>query len=267
MRTFWKLTAISMQSHLYYRTSFFINLLSPVALLGGQYLLWAALYAQQEGGAIGGMERAEMFTYILLAFAMSNLLNWAGENTLAREIKTGLVAARCVRPAFFLTQYMAQMLGTLLTQGAVNLLLVFAGFACFGKYMTVPSVSALVAFVPCLLLAVALRLLMIDVFSLLCFFTTGYLGIAWTRAALFDFFSGAMIPVVLFPGWLKTAACCTPFPYMLQVPVAVLLGQETVAGFGMLGLYGLQIVWILVFLALHVLLYGLARRNLTIAGG
>lgn len=34
MRTFWKLTAISMQSHLYYRTSFFINLLSPVALLG-----------------------------------------------------------------------------------------------------------------------------------------------------------------------------------------------------------------------------------------
>ena len=33
------------------------------------------------------------------------------------------------------------------------------------------------------------------------------------------------------------------------------------------GIYGLQIVWILVFLALHVLLYGLARRNLTIAGG
>ena len=162
---------------------------------------------------------------------------------------------------------MAQMLGTLLTQGAVNLLLVFAGFACFGKYMTVPSVSALAAFVPCLLLAVALRLLMIEVFSLLCFFTTGYLGIAWTRVALFDFFSGAMIPVVLFPGWLKTAACCTPFPYMLQVPVAVLLGQETVAGFGMPGIYGLQIVWILVFLALHVILYGLARRNLTIAGG
>ena len=133
MRTFWRLTAISMQSQLYYRTSFLLNLLSPIVLLFGQYLLWAALYEQQGGAAIGGMEQREMFAYILLAFAMSNLLNWAGENRLSREIKTGQVAARCVRPAAFLTQYLAEMLGALLIQGAVNLLVVFAGFVCFGK--------------------------------------------------------------------------------------------------------------------------------------
>lgn len=265
MRIFWKLTAISMQSQLYYRTSFFINLLSPLVLLGGQYLLWAALYAQQENRAIGGMERQEMFAYILFAFAMSNLLNWAGENRLSREIKTGQVVARCVRPAAFLTQYLAEMTGALLAQGAVNLLVVLTGLVCFGSYMTIPSFSVLAAFVPCLILAVILRLLMIDVFSLLCFFTTGYLGISWTRAALFDFFSGAMIPVALFPGWLETVARCTPFPYMLQAPVAVLLGQEIVGG--MSGMFSMQIVWILVFLGLHRIVYGLARRNLTIAGG
>ena len=265
MRTFWKLTAISMQSQLYYRTSFFLNLLSPVILLFGQYLLWEALYAQQGGAAIGGMERQEMFAYILLAFAMSNLLNWAGENRLSREIKTGQVAARCVRPAAFLTQYLAEMVGALLIQGAVNLFVVLVGFMYFGRYMTIPSASALPAFALCLILAVMLRLMMIDVFSLLCFFTTGYLGISWTRAALFDFFSGAMIPVALFPGWLKAIACCTPFPYMLQAPVAVLLGQDTLVGLP--AVYGLQTVWILIFLGLHGLIYGLARRNLTIAGG
>lgn len=53
MRTFWRLTAISMQSQLYYRTSFLLNLLSPIVLLFGQYLLWAALYEQQGGAAIG----------------------------------------------------------------------------------------------------------------------------------------------------------------------------------------------------------------------
>ena len=265
MRTFWRLTAISMQSQLYYRTSFLLNLLSPIVLLFGQYLLWAALYEQQGGAAIGGMEQREMFSYILLAFAMSNLLNWAGENRLSREIKTGQVAARCVRPAAFLTQYLAEMLGALLIQGAVNLLVVFAGFVCFGKYMTVPSISVLPRFIPCLILAVTLRLMMIDVFSLLCFFTTGYLGISWTRAALFDFFSGAMIPVALFPEWLKAIACRTPFPYMLQAPVAVLLGQDTLVGLP--AVYGLQLVWILIFLGLHGLIYGLARRNLTIAGG
>lgn len=265
MRTFWKLTEISIQSHLYYRTSFLINILSPVILLAGQYLLWSALYAQQAGSPIGGMDRKEMFSYILLAFAMNNLLGWAGENTLSREIKNGTIVARCIRPVSFLTQYIAQMTGALLLQGVRNLVLVVVGFVCFSGYMKIPAGAAVWAFLPCFFLSVILRLMVIDVFSLLCFFTTGYLGISWTRRALFEFFSGAMIPVVLFPGWLKTIASCTPFPYMLQAPVAVLLGQET--GIGLPYVFLLQIFWILFFLALHGLIYGMVRRNMTIAGG
>ena len=265
MRTFWKLAEISMQSHLYYRTSFIINIISPAILLAGQYLLWSALYAQQAGSAIGGMERREMFSYILIAFAMNNLLGWAGENTLSREIKSGTIVARCIRPVSFLTQYMAQMTGALLLQGMRNLVLVIVGFACFPEYMKIPEGGAVLTFLPCFLLSVIQRLMMIDVFSLLCFFTTGYLGISWTRRALFEFFSGAVIPVVLFPEWLKRIAGCTPFPYMLQAPAAVLLGQEM--GIGLPHVFLLQIFWILFFLALHGMTYGLVRRNMTVAGG
>lgn len=265
MKAFLKLTALSVQRQLYYRTGFLINLLSPLILLFGQYLLWSALYAKQSDISIGGMEKKEMYAYILAAFAVSNLFDWSGENKLSKEIKSGLVVARCIRPTPFLTQYLAEMLGALPMQGIVNLIVTAAGFVCFGEYMTVPSVSRLPTFVLCLFLAIVLRLMMIDVFSLLCFFTTGYLGISWTRAALFDFFSGAMIPVALFPGWLKEVAYCTPFPYMLQAPVSVLLGLETMVS--MPYVYLLQGFWILFFLALHAILYGLARRNLTIAGG
>ena len=52
---------------------------------------------------------------------------------------------------------------------------------------------------------------------------------------------------------------------MLQAPVAVLLGQET--GIGLPYVFLLQIFWILFFLALHGLIYGMVRRNMTIAGG
>lgn len=265
MRTFGKLVSISMQSHLYYRTSFFINLLTPVILLAGQYLLWTALYAQQDGAAVGGMSREDMFAYILVAFAVSNLLGWSGENTLAKEIRSGMIVARCIRPAAFLVQSVAEMAGAVLMQGVVNLTAVLVGFCCFGRYMKLPSFSAVCLFIPCLVLAVMLRMMMIDVFSLLCFFTTGYLGIAWTRAALFDFFSGAVIPVAMFPGWLKTIAYYTPFPYMLQVPTAVLLGQELPVSLPFV--FAVQFVWLLLFLLMHCAVYGLARRNMTIAGG
>ena len=128
-----------------------------------------------------------------------------------------------------------------------------------------PSVPAAGWFIPCLFLAVMLRIMLIDVFSLLCFFTTGYLGLAWTRNALFEFFSGAMIPVVMFPEWLRTFAYATPFPYMLQVPSALLLGQELPVSIPMI--FVVQGAWLIVFMFLHGGIYGLARRNMTIAGG
>ena len=90
MRYFFRLSSISLQSHLYYKTSFLLNLLTPIVLLFGQYMLWGALYGQQ-GGTIGSMTQREMFTYILIAFALNNLLGWSSENILAKEIRSGTV--------------------------------------------------------------------------------------------------------------------------------------------------------------------------------
>lgn len=264
MKSFLKLTSISLQSHLYYKTSFLLNLLMPIVLLFGKYLLWGALYGQQ-GGTIGSMTQKEMYTYILIAFSLNNLLSWSSENMLAKEIRNGTVVARCIRPVPFLVQAVSEMTGALAFQALVNFLVVLAGFLLLGSHLQIPTVAAVAAFIPCVIMAVLLRIMLIDVFSLLCFFSTGYLGISWTRAALFDFFSGAMIPVAIFPEWLKSVARFTPFPYMIQVPVSVFLGSET--SMGIVQILGMQVVWLIIFVLLHSLLYGCARKNMTIAGG
>lgn len=264
MKCFFRLTSISLQRQLYYKTSFLLNLLTPIVLLLGQYMLWGALYGQQ-GGTIGSMTQREMFTYILIAFSLNNLLSWSSENMLAKEIRSGTIVAKCIRPVPFLVQSVSEMTGALAFQALVNLLVVLLGFLFFGSYMEIPSAAAVAAFVPCVILAVLLRIMLIDVFSLLCFFSTGYLGISWTRAALFDFFSGAMVPVTMFPEWLACVARYTPFPYMIQVPVSVFLGEETGIGIGQI--LGIQIVWLIILVLLHSLIYGCARKNMTIAGG
>lgn len=265
MKCFMKLTAISVQSKMYYRTSFLMNLFTPVVLLVGQYLLWGSLYRAQGGADIGGMARREMFSYILLAFALNNLLTWATENSLSREIRTGTVVTRCVRPVAFLQQTLAEMTGSLLPQGVVNFLVVMVGFVCFRTFLAWPSFGNVLRFLPCVILATFLRMMLTEVVSLLCFFTTSHLGISWTRQALFQFFSGALIPVSMFPGLLKTVTYLTPFPYMLQAPIAVCLGQEIPVPYG--GILLLQTVWSLLLLGLHCLIYRRVRRNLSIAGG
>ncbi|WP_033168217.1 hypothetical protein [Clostridium sp. KNHs205] len=265
MKAFLKLTGMSMQSHLYYKTSFIMNLFTPVVLLAGQYLLWQALYGQQAGTAIGGIKKEEMFAYILIAFSLNNLLSWSSENTLAREIRSGTVVARCIRPVSFLSQYVSEMTGVLLLQSAVNLIIVVSGFLIFGKYMIIPTPNTVLLFIPCFILSILLRILLVDVFSLLCFFSTGYLGITWTRIALFEFFSGAVLPLAMFPEWLRNISYMTPFPYMVQMPTALLLGQELPVSLSIMFL--LQILWIMVFVLLHNIIYGLVRKNLNVAGG
>ncbi|MDE6814622.1 MAG: ABC-2 family transporter protein, partial [Lachnospiraceae bacterium] len=79
------------------------------------------------------------------------------------------------------------------------------------------------------------------------------------------FFSGALIPVSLFPGWLAGLTYMTPFPYMVQIPVAVLLGRELPAG--LFWTFFLQILWIGIFLLLHFCIFRRIRRNMNIAGG
>lgn len=254
-----------MQSHLYYRTSFILNLLTPTILLIGQYLLWNGLYAQQGIKQIGSVSQKTMYSYILVAFALNNLLGWAAENTLGREIRTGTVVARCVRPVPFLTQAISDMLGAVILQSMVNTVIVILGYLCFGRYMIPISLGRIFLFLPCVILAILLRMLLIEISSLICFFTTGHLGIVWTRNALTDFFSGALIPVVLFPEWLQRITYLTPFPYMIQIPISMLLGQTLPISIGCIFL--LQIVWIGVFLLLHCFMYRIIRKNMSIAGG
>ena len=265
MRNFLKLTAMSLQSQMYYRTSFFLNLLSPMVLLAGQYLLWHALYQQQPDHIISGMDAAQMYSYLLIAFTLNHIMGWSSENALSKEIKNGTVVKRCIRPVSFLSQSVAEMTGTLLPQLALNLIIASAGFLLFGRFLLVPSLQNIVLFLPCMAGALLLRILLIELCSLLCFYTTGYLGISWTRNAIFEFFSGALIPIVMVPGWLKSMADMTPFPYMIQIPISILLGQEL--NVPLFQVYAVQFFWIGIFLALHGLFYKNIRKNLIIAGG
>lgn len=264
MSAFVKLMSITAQQKLYYKAGFLMTLTSPLILLGSQLLLWGSVYG---GGraAVGTMSRPDMFSYLLMAFLINSLLTFGSENELSREIRSGTVTARRMRPVKFLRQTLASMCGNMALQAVVNVTLVGLAFLVFHRQLTMPSPSVMPAFLLSLALGMLDRMMLVATFSLLCFYTTGHLGLTWTRTALTEFFSGAMVPVALFPGWLMTLTYCTPFPLMLQVPVAIFLGQPLPVP--LWSTYLMQAAWALVLWVLHEALYGHIQRNATVAGG
>ena len=106
--------------------------------------------------------------------------------------------------------------------------------------------------------------MVVEVFSLLCFFTTSHLGITWTRKALYEFFSGTIIPLYFFTDVLKRIAYLTPFPYMIHVPISVLLDENS----KIIHLFiCIQLIWIVLLKIFHNILMRYVKANMIIAGG
>jgi ABC-2 type transport system permease protein len=265
MTRFIKLSSLSLQSSLYYRGAFLLNLLSPGILLAGQLCLWISLYGTNPNALFGGYTRADMLTYMLIGFCISNMFNWSSETEISRLVRSGEVVIRKIRPISFLEQSLADTVGRFIPQAVANIAISVLAFILFPNYFSIPSIGAIPLFLFSLALALILRILLVYCFGLLTFFTTSHLGIIWTRIAITDFFSGALIPIVLFPIWLQNVSFVLPFPFILQVPVAVLLGRPLAMPIWLT--FFIQIAWIAFFFGLHTLLYDYIRKHATIAGG
>jgi len=79
------------------------------------------------------------------------------------------------------------------------------------------------------------------------------------------FFSGMMLPLVLFPGWLGTLAEALPWAGFMQVPADLWIGRHQ--GTGILAALGFQVLWIAVLLAACHLVLHAATRKVVVQGG
>lgn len=87
-------------------------------------------------------------------------------------------------------------------------------------------------------------------------------GVQSLSLVLTFFFSGMVLPLNLFPGWLGTLAQALPWSAMVQVPADLYLGKRDI-----LGALGFQAAWAVALLALGALVTLAARRKVVIQGG
>jgi ABC-2 type transport system permease protein len=76
---------------------------------------------------------------------------------------------------------------------------------------------------------------------------------------------GLIIPVQLFPLWLKVVAYATPFPWLMQGPIDLVSGQAT--GWAAAGTVAAQVGWSAALLLLGRLVQRRATAKLVVQGG
>jgi ABC-2 type transport system permease protein len=217
--------------------------------------------------ALGGYDVTDAVTFTFLAQALMAPMAIFGPGLeVADRIRTGEVVMDLYRPADFQGWWLAADLGRagyqLLGRGIPPLLV---GLAVFP--MRLPAAPATwAAFALCTALAVVVSFGLRYLVALAGFWLLDGRGVISLHTLVAIFFSGSLIPLVIFPGSLGTVARLLPWSATVQVPGDVFLGRDSGLA-GLAAVVAFQVAWAAVLLGAGRLLTVAARRKLVVHGG
>src|SRR4029079_19716762 len=180
---------------------------------------YLALWDQQPHA--GGYDATDAVTYVWIGQALlMTIALWGGGTTddLAERVRTGDVAIDLYRPVGLVGWSLASALGRaayhLLTRGLGPTVI---GYVVFDIALPSSPLTAL-AFAVSLVLAVVVSFAIRFLIASTAFWLLDQSGVQVMSVAFAIFFSGMMLPLVLFPWWLGTLAQARPWASYVQVP-------------------------------------------------
>ncbi|NCB91573.1 MAG: hypothetical protein EOM40_03225 [Clostridia bacterium] len=245
-----------------YRSYFITGLLANFIQVAVLYYVWRAIFAYQE--VINGFTWEVMQQYVFVAFLCNSVFTMGFEMNTAKRIIKGDIILDLIKPIGYRKMLFFRMLGTAGMEFGAGVVLVG------GIYLVVNGVEHLnllrsVLFFVSLLLGMGIKFCIQYIFSLLCFFTDNAYGVTKAREVLTNFFSGALIPLAMFPGILRDIVGYLPFQGIIYTPCCIFIGnfsmRESLMGIGM------QVLWILVLGVLGTLFGKKAFGVISMYGG
>jgi len=227
------------------------------------YYIWMAIY--KFDSVINGITKDQIITYIVLSRIIYTQITWGFIPKIGRSIHTGGIIMDLLKPMDFQLFMFFERIGDFLafaTMTAVPILIICSltlGIQVPSSFLT------LVCFLLSLFMAMTLSFFVEFCIGLLTFYTNYSWGLQTFQEALVALFSGALIPLTFFPGWLKTVADFLPFQQMSYSPVSIYLG--IVKGIQMYEVLIFQLVWIAILFLLSRLFYNFAIKKITVQGG
>lgn len=221
--------------------------------------------ADSAGGTVAGYDAASLSTYTWLAQAMIAVVMIFGWTELADRVRTGDVVVDLARPVDLQLAWLAADLGragwALFSRG---LLPVAFGALVYGLYLP-DDRTAILLFPVSVLLAVVVSFACRFILNLSAFWLIEIRGLVMLYVLVSGLLAGHLVPVQMFPDWLRQVAYATPFPALVQTPIDLVTGQA--AGTRAVGLVAAQVAWAVAMLLVGRIVLARATRKLVVQGG
>ncbi|MEV7772603.1 ABC-2 family transporter protein [Kitasatospora sp. NPDC086791] len=217
---------------------------------------------------LGGYDQSQAVTYIWVSQGLLvTVAVWGGgfQDDVQDRFRSGDIAVDLYRPVDFQGWWLATDLGRaafqLLVRGTVPMLV--GGLVFRTRMPEQPLTWAF--FLVSVLLAVVVSFGLRFLVSITGFWLHDSEGVRSVMLVVSMFFSGMLLPIALFPGWLGDLGRVLPWAALIKVPTDVFL--ERASGGGLFGAFGFQLVWAAALLAAGRGAQWLATRRVVVQGG
>jgi ABC-2 type transport system permease protein len=244
-----------------YRAEFVVWMLTttmPLVMLA----LWTAVARETP---IPGFGATQLSAYYLATLVVRQVTgNWIVWE-LNFEIRLGTLSMRLLRPLHPLVALAAEHLAAVPLRSAVAAPVVVVGLVWLGAGAVTPDPVLVAMFFVALGLAWLLNFLVMALLGLVALYTEQSLSVFDVFLGVFGVFSGYLIPLELFPEWVRGVAAYLPFRYMLGFPVELVTGR--LARPEALAQLGAQVAYVAGFAIVTQLVWKHALRRFEAFGG
>nr|BBH96009.1 ABC transporter permease [Thermogemmatispora argillosa] len=248
---------------LQYRAALIIWLIEVALGPAVSVSVWSTV-ARSEGGEVNGYNSASFAAYFLATM----LVNYATQTWVfwefSRRVREGEFSPLLLRPIHPIHADLADNLAYKILMLPVIALVALILFFTFHARITL-SLGSLLAFLPALALAFALRFILEWTLALLAFWLTQVNVINQLYVVVVLFLSGQLVPLSFLPAPVQTASAWLPFQWMVAFPAELLVNRLAPSAI-VTGLLA-QLAWLLVALALLAFTWQRGIRRYTAVGG
>ncbi|MGE5672653.1 MAG: ABC transporter permease [Mycobacterium leprae] len=263
LRSYGALVANNVKIILAYSTWYWTSLLGQAVGVVILVYFWKGVYGSAT--SIAGIGENQALNYILLAQVLVPTVRSGLTLEMGGLLVQGTIGIEMLRPLDLQVRYFVQSL-TFVVTGFLRegLPVALLGALVFGIHLpSDPRIWGAAAL--SMLLGMGTLFCFDWAFACLAFYTTESWGLHVLREGVATFFSGALIPLAMLPGWLRSVAVSLPFGQALYVPVSMLAGLTPVSQAPRIWMS--QLLWLVGGALFSRLVFANAVRRVTVQGG
>lgn len=246
-----------------FRFDFYISILSSILLLIIQLNVWEALY--RDKGAINNVAFGEMISYTIVATVVMSLTGSGAGRKIADRIQNGSIIMDFIKPINFKSYLFSEDLGTNIFKMLFISIPSIGVTLFFYRVSVIASIESQILFLASLIIGVLIAFNIHYIFGLFAFWLETSWYIPFFTGAMFELFSGSVVPLWFYPDWLYDISQVLPFRFIFFEPISILLGKYTVSRG--LSVIQFQLIWLIAVVLIERFMWFMAQKKIVVHGG